>query len=106
MKGHLTTKNGTWYAVYDVLDPATGKRRRKWHKLEGAKGKREADTRWTLDKAAMTNNTFVEPNKLTVAKYLDRWLDDIRPRVSPKTAERYEMLVRKNIVSLLGVERL
>jgi len=102
MKGHLTTKNGTWYAIYDVADPATGKRRRKWQKLEGAKGKRDADEKWTEIKAAMKNGTFCEPNKLTVSKYLDGWLADVRPRVSPKTAERYEMLCRKTIAPLLG----
>ena len=51
MKGHLTTKNGTWYAVYDASDAATGKRRRKWLKLDGCKGKREAQDKWALEKA-------------------------------------------------------
>jgi len=42
MEGHLTTKNGTWYAIYDVADLATGKRRCKWLRLNDCKGKREA----------------------------------------------------------------
>ena len=42
MKGHVRERGaGNWYAVIDLRDPATGKRKRKWHSLE-AKGKREA----------------------------------------------------------------
>ena len=42
MKGHVRERGaGNWYAVIDLRDPTTGKRKRKWHSLE-AKGKREA----------------------------------------------------------------
>ena len=33
-KGHVCEKvpgSGNWYAVIDTRDPATGKRKRKWH---------------------------------------------------------------------------
>jgi Phage integrase, N-terminal SAM-like domain len=46
--------------------------------------------------------TYLEPNKTTVAQFLERWLDDIKPRVTPKTHERYEQVCRKNIAPLLG----
>ena len=42
MRGHVRQRGkGNWYAVLDVRDSITGKRKRKWHSLE-AKGKREA----------------------------------------------------------------
>ena len=44
MKGHVRERpkgSSNWYAVIDVHDPATGKRRRKWHSLQ-ATGKRQA----------------------------------------------------------------
>ena len=32
MTGYITRKNNHWYVViYEGLDPATGKERRKWH---------------------------------------------------------------------------
>ena len=37
-----------------------------------------------------------------VAQFLDRWLADVKCRVSPKTHERYEQVCRKNIAPLLG----
>ena len=46
MKGHVCEKGrlGQLYAVIDTRDPATGKRKRKWHTLE-AKGKRRGADR-------------------------------------------------------------
>jgi hypothetical protein len=47
MKGHIRERGkGNWYAVIDVRDPATGRRKRKWHSLE-AKGKRQAEIECT-----------------------------------------------------------
>src|SRR5262249_24173331 len=38
-------KKGRWYALLEMRDPATGKRKRKWHRLrETVKGQREAET--------------------------------------------------------------
>src|SRR4051794_37790165 len=38
MKGHIRERSpGSWAIVLDVLDPETGKRRRKWHSFKGTK---------------------------------------------------------------------
>ena len=50
----------------------------------------------------MVAGAYLEPNKTTVAQFLDRWLADVKARVSPKTHERYEQVCRKNIAPLLG----
>jgi integrase len=50
----------------------------------------------------MQHGTYLEPNKLTVAQFLDRWLADVKTRVSPRTFERYEQVCHKNIIPLLG----
>ena len=46
--------------------------------------------------------TYIEPSKTTFAQFLDRWLEDVRTRVTPKTHERYEQLARKNVAPLSG----
>jgi len=46
--------------------------------------------------------TYIEPSKITFAQFLDRWLEDVRTRVTPKTHERYEQLARKNVAPLSG----
>jgi hypothetical protein len=37
----------------------------------------------------MQAGTYIEPSKTTLAQLLDRWLEDVRSRVTPKTHERY-----------------
>ena len=42
MKGHLKERSpGHWAIIIDVADPATGKRRRKWHSFKGTKRENE-----------------------------------------------------------------
>jgi hypothetical protein len=75
MKGHVRERGkGNWYAVLDVRDPATGKRRRKWHSLK-AKEKREAQIECADLISRLAHGTYLEPDKTTLAEFLDRWLD-------------------------------
>ena len=40
MKGHLRERpkgSGNWAIVFDVRDPTTGKRKRKWHSFKATK---------------------------------------------------------------------
>jgi integrase len=101
MKGHIRERSpGHWAIILDVRDPATGKRRRKWHTFAGTK--RQAQIECARLISEMQRGAYVEPHKTTIAQFLDRWLADVKPRVSPKTHERYEQISHKNIVPLLG----
>jgi integrase len=101
MKGHLTERSpGHWAIVLSDTDPATGKRKLKWHSFKGTK--RGAQTECARLIAAMKDGAYVEPSKLTLAQFFERWLAHIRPNVSPRTHERYEQIATKNIVPLLG----
>ncbi len=102
MKGHVCEKGkGNWYAVVDIREPVTGKRRRKWHSLK-AKGKREALAECARIITELNSGTYVEPNKVALAAFLDRWLEHCKSQVSPKTHERYSGLVNQNIKPALG----
>jgi integrase len=102
MKGHVRERGkGNWYAVIDVRDPATGKRKRKWHSLE-ATGKREAQIACASLISAINSGTYLEPDKMTLADFLTKWLEHIKPNVSPRTHERYSEIANKNIVPLIG----
>ncbi|BAV45293.1 integrase family protein [Mesorhizobium loti] len=101
MKGHLKERSpGHWAIVIDVPDPATGKRRRKWHSFTG--GKREAQVECARLISEIKGGVYLEPHKTTLAKFLDRWLEHEAPNVSPKTLERYKELATKTIVPLIG----
>ena len=51
---------------------------------------------------AIEKGDYAEPNKTTLAEFLERWLMRIRPNVAPRTHERYAELCRRNVVPLLG----
>jgi hypothetical protein len=102
VKGHIRERGtGNWYAVIDMRDPATGKRKRKWHSLE-AKGKREAQIECATLVSSIKAGTYLEPDKTTLAQFMERWLENTRANVAPRTHERYAEIARKNIAPLIG----
>jgi len=52
--------------------------------------------------AELNGGLYIEPAKITVGQFLDRWLEHTKPLVSPRTHERYGELVSKNLKPLLG----
>jgi Phage integrase, N-terminal SAM-like domain/Arm DNA-binding domain len=101
MRGHLRERSpGHWAIVLEQRDPSTGKRKRKWHSFKGTK--RQAQTECARLIATMKDGTYIEPSKITVAQFLDRWLDHIKSQVTPKSHERYSGLIKKNIDPALG----
>jgi hypothetical protein len=101
MKGHIRERSpGCWAIILDQRDQATGKRKRKWHSFRGTK--RQAQDERTRLMSEIQRGVYVEPSKVTIAEFLDRWLTDVKGRVSPKTFERYEQVCKKNIAPLLG----
>lgn len=101
MKGHIRERSpGHWAVVIETRSPLTGERKRKWHSFQGSK--REAQTECARLVAESDSGLFVEPAKVSVATFFDRWLDHMRSQITPKSHERYSDLVRKNIVPVLG----
>jgi hypothetical protein len=91
-------KDGRWVGQYEV----GGKRRYVY-------GKTRKEVASTLTKAVADRNeglTF-DSDHLTVAQYLDRWLDSIRDTVRESTWVRHEMInVRVHLKPALGRVRL
>jgi len=101
MKGSIRERSpGHWAIILDRRDPATGKRKRKWHSFKGTK--RQAQIECARLISDMKAGTYLEPHKTTLAQYLERWLEHMRSQVTPKTLARYSDLARKNISPLLG----
>ena len=88
MKGHIRERSpGHWAIVLDIRDPETGERRRKWHSFRGTK--REAQIECSRLVTELTQGSYVEPSKTTLAVFLDTWLAHVEPSVAPRTLERY-----------------
>lgn len=105
MKGHIKERSsGHWAIILDIPHPATGKRRRKWHRFKGTK--RQAQIECARLISAVQTGDYLEPSKTTLAQFLERWLTHIKTQVTPKSHERYAGLVRQNIIPLLGAVHL
>src|SRR3979490_1110410 len=101
MKGHIRERSpGHWAIILDIPDPKTGKRRRKWHSFRGTKRQGQIECARLI--SVVQAGSYLEPSKTTVAEYLDKWLEHVKSQVSPRTAERYGELARKNIAPLIG----
>ena len=95
-------KERPWEITIDVgRNPATGKRLRHFENVKGTKKdaqRRLHELMYTLEQGA-----YVRPSRRTVAQFLEEWLQDyVRPNTAPKTAERYEEIVRVHLTSALG----
>jgi integrase len=101
MKGHIRERSpGHWGIIIELRDPETGKRRRKWHSFRGTK--RQAQDECSRLITELNGGAYIEPARVTVGQFLDRWLEHTKSRVSPRTHERYGEIVRKNLNPLLG----
>jgi len=87
MKGHIRERSpGHWAIVIEQRDPSTGQRKRKWHSFRGAK--REAQIECARLILELKGGAYIEPSKTTLAQFLERWLENVTPRISPRTHER------------------
>ena len=81
MKGHIRERSsGHWAVVLDVRDPESGRRRRKWHSFSGTK--REAQVECARLISEITGGTHIDPIRLTIAAFLDQWLDERTARAA------------------------
>ena len=102
MNGHIRQRSpGSWEIRYDYgTDPATGKRRIATATVRGDRKAAEKELRrllHTLDKGE-----HVDPTRISVREWLERWLETVRTEVAPKTFERYDEIARQFLMPALG----
>jgi integrase len=87
MKGSIRERSPGHYAIILDVHDANGKRRRKWHSFKGTKKQAQIECARLITE--LDGGSYIEPSKTTLAEFLKRWLEHIRPNVSSKTHERY-----------------
>lgn len=92
----------SWRLKYDLpRDHKTGRRRIAYATVRGTRADAEREMRRLL--TAIDRGVAVEPSRLTVAQFMERWLTVLAPEnVAPKALERYAGLVRHQINPYLG----
>jgi Phage integrase, N-terminal SAM-like domain len=103
VKGHLRERSpGHWAIVLETRDPQTGQRKRRWHSFVGTK--REAQVKKAELIAALSQGSYVERSKITVAEFvgsrINLWEADAT--ISVRTAQRYRQLAENQIVPHIG----
>lgn len=102
MRGSVQKKGNRWCAVvYDGVNPATGKYRRRWVSA----GTRRGDAEKVL--AELVNRSHrgetVVSEKVTLGDYLcTRWLPVQRARLRTSTFESYRRSIELHVIPALG----
>jgi len=106
MRGHIRQRgDGRWAIVIEMDRDEGGKRRQKWHAVQG--GRRDAERELARLLHERNTGVYAEPSRLTVGDYLKRWLEDsARPRISARSYDHYESLIRIHLAPRLGGMRL
>jgi integrase len=87
MKGHIRERSpGRWAIVIDVRDPQTGQRKRRWHAFAGSKRQAQVEAARLISE--LQNGTRIDPSRMTVAAFLERWIEHMQGQVSPRSHER------------------
>lgn len=96
--------DGTWEARFSTgRDPGTGKRIRK-----SVYGKTQAEVRKKMNSAIheVDTGTYTEPSRLTVAEWLDTWVETYTSNLKDRTRAMYRGYIDTRIKPNLGAVRL
>lgn len=104
--GSVQAKNGKYYAVLNYKDDF-GKRRQKWigtgYAIRGNKKKAE---RFLEDQLAAWNEKNIQYCDLTVDKYFENWLEEIKYEVKPNTYRGYCGNMKNHIIPYFKAKKL
>ena len=105
MRGSVVKKGDQWYVKLELdPDPATGRRRQKWH--SGYPTKKEAERARVDLLSKLDRGEYVAPTQQTVASFLTEWLTTIKPTVRPSTFDSYHRNVENHVIAHIGDSRL
>lgn len=105
MRGSVVKKGDRYYVKIELdPDPATGKRRQRWH--SGYRTKREAERARVDLLSKVDRGEYVELSHQTLADFLADWLRAIEPTVRPSTFDSYSRNMRLHVVEHVGSVRL
>lgn len=106
MRGNIRQRaKGTWtIQVYLGEDTVTGKKRYLSRTVKGTK--KEAELALAKLVQAAESGLDFDATRLTVKQFTERWLENAKPRIRPKTYDRYAEIFRLHVIPVIGKIRL
>lgn len=102
MRGYTAKKGNRYYAViYEGVDPATGKERRRWYPA----GTRKADADKLVTELVKRRHDgdYRAPDKTTLGAYLtDKWLPAQKSQLKHSTFDSYRRTIELHVLPTLG----
>lgn len=102
VNGHVRQRSeGSWSIVIYLGRGSDGKKKYKWETVHGTK--KQAEARKTQLLHELNTGGYVEPAKMTLGEFLDRWVEDYaKAAVRPSTLTLYKSIIAKQIKPRLG----
>ena len=104
MRDGIIKRGRTWSYVVREKDPVTGKSKPRW--VGGFETRAAAKAERDNARHAINRGTYVPPQDLTVAAWLDRWLAGHEVELKPSTVHAYRAQVERYLKPAIGSERL
>jgi integrase len=106
MRGSIIKRSNSSYTlVIPIVDPVTGKTKQKWItvKGKGKAGQKKAEDTLTQYVNEVNHGSFVEPSKLTVSAFLDKYISiHAEQNVAATTLARYKSIIEHHLKPALG----
>lgn len=104
LKDGVMKRGRTWYHVIRVRDPETGASKPKW--VGGFPTEKAAKEARDDARVKARRGEYVDKNRLTVAAYLDEWIEGHAVEIKPKTLAGYRDLLDRYVRPRIGSVRL
>jgi integrase len=98
--GRCSSRCTRYYVVVEGPKTADGRRRRLWSSSFATK--RAAEEALTAELSRRHRGIVLNPQQLTVAEYVERWLAHVATIREPSTVHRYGELLRGHVCPMLG----
>jgi len=103
VKGYIRQRSkGSWELTLDAgKDPANGRRLRLFETVKGTK--KDAQRRLAELLVSIEKGGYIRPQHLTLGEWLEKWLASyVNLHTSPRTAEGYQIIIRRHLIPSLG----
>ena len=104
LRDGVMKRGSTWSYVIRVKDPETGISRPRW--VGGFATEQEAKAARDEARVNARRGQYIDRNSISVAAYLDQWLEAHAVEVKPKTLQDYRHLINRHVQPHIGELRL